>query len=726
MVRIKMLFARIAIIVFAVVAAFYSLYVSSMGRVNVSLGDPEGLVHLLSGLAASMGREGIADMLSRLKSWDMILAALLFASVCLGGELCFQGGKRADLRRRAVRLITPALIVISVLWVLFRLNNTSLFAWSQYIRGNHGFPLFGTARGIRRDEFSLWTPMALSQEYLGWPAVNTLIGNGADVTWVSMGGLPAWNAALPFKPLYWGFLLLGAERGLSFLCISRLVLLFIVSRKTALLYTRNNQAMSFAAAVILTLSPMVQWFISQSIAEILIFGQGMILAVNGLLNSTRTRTMILFALLNSWLLGCLVMVGYPAWIIPAMYIIIAVGICQFSRSSVRNRKKKAGVLFLGLLPSLALLGIIVYSSWDTLQAVRSSIYPGHRLITGGLSDSIAITGEVWNPAFKVDLASIFFPLGTIDFTASNPVDASTFLGFAPAGLVLSVWHQWRERKADPLAIVIISILAFFWLFTFIELPAWFCKLTLLSQCSRPVFPIGLCEIFLLIRARARGGIRNPQLAAVAAGGSTAFNIACILYFRIVQPGTLQLLILTAVYLAVFFFIYFDFHGSGTRLTAFFLCCVLLLAGGFVNPIQAGLDMLDNFTLVRTLKSIENEPDDLYALEGDYPSSEVPLLAGKHCINTDQPYADMERWSAIDPERRFEDVYNRLCHVAVNLVDSEEQTWMKEEGNRIILWLTRDDLSALGVNYLITPRDSLEHASLAAFDEEDGLYVWKLE
>ena len=182
--------------------------------------------------------------------------------------------------------------------------------------------------------------------------------------------------------------------------------------------------------------------------------------------------------------------------------------------------------------------------------------------------------------------------------------------------------------------------------------------------------------------------------------------------------------------------YFCSEGLGTRLlvslglvlntATFFLCCILLLAGGFVNPVQHGLDMIDDYDLVHILKSIENSPDDLYALEGVYPRSDVPLLAGKHCINTDQPYADLERWSAIDPEGKYKDVYNRLCHIAINLAEPGEETDFQEDGNYIILRLTREDLTALGVNYLITPRAFIDHASFIAEADKDNLYIWKLD
>ena len=48
--RVEAVLARIAIVGFAALSAFYSLYVSWAGRLNVETGEPDGLVRALSGL----------------------------------------------------------------------------------------------------------------------------------------------------------------------------------------------------------------------------------------------------------------------------------------------------------------------------------------------------------------------------------------------------------------------------------------------------------------------------------------------------------------------------------------------------------------------------------------------------------------------------------------------------------------------------------------------------
>ena len=65
-------------------------------------------------------------------------------------------------------------------------------------------------------------------------------------------------------------------------------------------------------------------------------------------------------------------------------------------------------------------------------------------------------------------------------------------------------------------------------------------------------------------------------------------------------------------------------------------------------------------------------------------------------------------------------------VAVELAEPGEETDFQAEDNYIFIRLTRENLAALGVNYLITPRSLIEKAEMISYDEKDKLYIWKLE
>ena len=124
------------------------------------------------------------------------------------------------------------------------LNGSSLSIWSNYLKGAEQYkPILGSAREIRSDDWAVWSTFTISQGFSGWPAVSQAIAGGNISTlWISIGGIPAWNLAFLFKPLYWGFLLLGTDRGFSFLF--RIGLL--CSRQTRLLALRAAQTVFFA------------------------------------------------------------------------------------------------------------------------------------------------------------------------------------------------------------------------------------------------------------------------------------------------------------------------------------------------------------------------------------------------------------------------------------------------------------------------------------------------
>ena len=176
------------------------------------------------------------------------------------------------------KLLPGCLAVLALAWILLGLNNSSISLWRQYLQGEYPIALWGQGRLGRSDEWAVWTPMLFSQAAQGFPAVNTAINASAvDPALVAVGGLPAWNLAAVFKPFYWGFLLFGIEAGYSIMTLLRFGGLFAVSYLCARKYTRGSKPLSVAAAFLITLSPYVQWWFSQSICEVLLFAQLIVL-----------------------------------------------------------------------------------------------------------------------------------------------------------------------------------------------------------------------------------------------------------------------------------------------------------------------------------------------------------------------------------------------------------------------------------------------------------------
>lgn len=655
---------------------------------------PSKLGQALSAFASSIGVESwIANRLLIINAKQLFIFLCIFIAFLLLG-LSILHGKTKFIRfcYRYRFYIASAILLVSV---LFKLNGTSLYMWSNYLKGAEQYkPIIGSAKAIRSDEWAVWSVFTISQGFEGWPAVNQAIAGGSISTlWISVGGIPANNIALIFKPLYWGFLLLGTERGFSFLWTLRLLLLFFVSFELAMQYTNKNTWLSFCAAVLLTFSPYVQWWFSQSVAEVLIFSQGMLLCLIAYVQCSNRTKRIFIAALFAYCMGCFVMIAYVSWLISTFYVVLIVALVILISNHKSLRKADIPTLLLPVAIAAAYLLVIALSDKATLISVQNSVYPGERLVTGG--------GLFNTASYFTGLYSLFLPLREAPF--SNSCELSCFLTFAPAGMILACYSIFKSKKKDALSIALIAFEFGCLYFLIVGVPAAFAKATLLSQCSRMNIALGLADSILLFRNLSFS--RGMPLTFVISSTfvSTAYNILMLLHFYQVRELTLVGFIL--LYLAIFYLLFhyqYDF-AVRQRILTFALFCLMLSVGAFVNPIQQGISCVKETNLVKALESIENTADDIYILEGDWPLTDAPLLAGKTCFDSTQVYPNTEKWKAVDATGQYEDIYNRFCHISLNLVDSETR-FLLQQTNHIRIDFCMDDLKTYGIRYLITTKE----------------------
>ena len=615
---------------------------------------------------------------------------------------------RLLIRLKHRKILRVGIVVFALAWTILGLNSSSISLWKLFLLGEQPTALWGSGRAIRSDEWAIWTPMVFSQDALGYPALNTSI-NAANVdpTLIAIGGLPARNLAAVFKPFYWGFLIFGVETGYSMMSLFRFSGLLIVSYLCALQYTKGSRPLSVAAACLITLSPYVQWWYSQSICEVLLFPQMIVLCWITALKEKIPWQQILWGIAAAWSFGCFIMIVYPAWQIPAAYLLLAVLVLIV----IRHRKEiNIGFTVRILAPlslTLILLFFIFRGSWDTLMSVKNSVYPGQRLYTGGNRPQNLFTG----------LFSLIFPF-RFEIEGTNACELSDFLSFAPAGIILAVTRRITTKEKDPLAAILIGFIAVFSLLSFVRLPAWLTQATLLSQCTRPAFIIGLCDLLLLIRTLAHGdsarfSLRTGLLLALACAALSTG----VMYLTIHPPKVYLLLLIPA---AVWAF-WLIFSGISRKLTAVTFCLLAVIGGLFVNPVQKGFSDIRKLPTVSLVQSAGLDPETaVIAVEADWPVPNSLLLAGYKVLDSTQPYADPDRWAAIDPDRKWMNVYNRLCNYSLTVSDETDlQLPKKGEVNVQKLLLTIEDLKKLEVNTLLTQE---EYPELQLIADDD---IWKL-
>ena len=205
-------------------------------------------------------------------------------------------------------------------------------------------------------------------------------------------GQPSYAVATLFRPFLWGYLLLGAERGLAFFWDARMLCMMLVGFEFSRLLSKDD-GLCALGSLMCTLSPATQWwFAVNGAAELLIFGEGLVLTLHSLLNAETGRGRWGMSAILAWLCGSYLLILYPAWQVPFFWIFLALGIWVCvewaKRTDGDKRHKQMRSICTPLIVCVAavvllLLAYVLWYSKDTVAAVMGSVYPGARNERGG-------------------------------------------------------------------------------------------------------------------------------------------------------------------------------------------------------------------------------------------------------------------------------------------------------------------------------------------------------
>ena len=650
----------------------------------------------------------------------------------------------------------PIALVLLVGLVVAGVSGSSLALWGTLLDGSTNADLqgvlLGIPRSIRSDEFAVFTPMAFSQSHNAYASISEITrGVPTDLTLIY--AQPSWALSTVFRPFLWGYLVLGSARGLSFFWYGRAIALFLVSFEFGRFITRDNRSAALAYALLVSLSPIVQWWFSvNGTVELLVFSQGGILAFGSFLRATSLARRVSMAALAAYAAGCFVMIIYPAWQVSFAYVIVAFCIADVVYCRMHDRGALARgigvgrafasywlVLLCMLAVVFALIGVCLMSSQDVIQAVGNTAYPGKRVETGG---GLAPLLFDW-------VGSWLYPLAA-DQVVPNACERASAFTLFPLGALIGVAALVKRR--DPYLIALFVAGTILLAFGLMGFPEWLAKVTLLSNVTtqRLVFALGVVNIVLLVRGcailnesanegeapavKTRGvGVRSQEARASSTRGasvrdkgasvaenpwskrlpvgvlvafSVAFGVFAAFMMWLNSPAMAftLFLVLAAVLVALATFAALSFAAG--RSGASNLACVavvLALAGLCVNPLQQGVSALeDNAVLQEAAHIVEQEPDAVWA-GSSWLAGQALITTGAHTISSVAIYPDLNTWQAIDPTGTFEDTYNRYAHIAVN--PTQGATSFTLEGpDSFAVDLNANDTEKLGIDYWLAEDD----------------------
>lgn len=597
--------------------------------------------------------------------------------------------------------------LLLIMLVSFKISGSSMGCWKLFLGDGESGIRLGEPRVWRSDEWGTLTPLCFRQQYNTLGAYNRYSQTLGSILTDNMlvYGQPSWDVLTLFRPFYWGYLFFGSERGLSWFWCSRMIVLFLSWFELGMLITDGQKKLSVMLSVCVSFAPFLQWwFAINGLVEMLIYGACFVLGSNYLVSRAFNPRKIAVAVGMAVCAVGYVLTFYPTWMVPVAWgfvpLFLWVVIWKFNRNVLRRVDVVPWLLIFVI--TAAGLTVLAVTSWDVIKAELNSVYPGNAPSSSGG------TGLWWMMKYPISLVSRFSMNELI-------VENSSIICFAPAGVVLALWVIIKEKKKDPLLILLLGMNLFLAWYYCVGIPKWLAKMLLLSfvNSNRGPQVLGFLRLTLFVRAVAlKEKAPKRWLAALAAVISSAVPMRLALGFTKYEPGGLRyeyfdtaekILVVWAI-IAVVFYLLYRARKSKYTMAVLGVCTVVLASSIWINPVAKGVPEITKSETMQQIRDLVKEDPQAIWLVVDmaYPATNIPAMAGADCLNTTQTYPQKTRWEMLDPEGEYEDIYNRYCHIRASLGSKTMLELVSTD--YVEVTLSPEDLKKLNIRYIVSTND----------------------
>lgn len=597
--------------------------------------------------------------------------------------------------------------LLLIMLVSFKISGSSMGCWKLFLGDGESGIRLGEPRVWRSDEWGTLTPLCFRQQYNTLGSYNRYSQTLGSILTDNMlvYGQPSWDILTLFRPFYWGYLFFGSDRGLSWFWCSRLIVLFLSWFELGMLITDGQKKLSVMLSICVSFAPFLQWwFAINGLVEMLIYGACFVLGSNYLVSRAFNPRKIAVAVGMAVCAVGYVLTFYPTWMVPVAWgfvpLFLWVVIWKFDRKVLRRVDVVPWLLIFVI--TAAGLTVLAVTSWDVIKAELNSVYPGNAPSSSGG------TGLWWMMKYPISLVSRFSMNELI-------VENSSIICFAPAGFILALWVIIKEKKKDPLLILLLGMNLFLAWYYCVGIPKWLAKMLLLSfvNSNRGPQVLGFLRLTLFVRAVAlKEKAPKRWLAALAAVISSAVPMRLALGFTKYEPGGLRyeyfdtaekILVVWAI-LAVVFYLLYRARKSKYTMAVLGVCTVVLASSIWINPVAKGVPEITKSETMQQIRDLVKEDPKAIWLVVDmaYPATNIPAMAGADCLNTTQTYPQKTRWEMLDQEGEYEDIYNRYCHIRASLGSKTMLELVSTD--YVEVTLSPEELKKLNIRYIVSTND----------------------
>lgn len=588
---------------------------------------------------------------------------------------------------------------------------------SEYI-----MPVFGEPRPIRTDEWAVRTPAKLSRQYGNnmYDKYNTIL-RGTESVDTSLTEVTSDISVLK-NPFNLGMLLFGPEIGFGFETFGRIISTFIIGIEFFLILTKKNKIISCVGATMVTFSSYIFWWNIYWVMPLM----GFFVCIFHYVNYGEQHQESCMEI-KKWSLAIgagifasgFVCVLYPAFQVPAAYIILSLCAWIFTnywkqiKAFDKHDYMKIGVAILMFL-IISIVYLLDLSEYNI--AIMNTVYPGRRINTGGNGLS-----KLFN-YFSNSL------LPYKEFT--NQSEAATFLTFFPLPIIIALLCWWKKKDKKDIIFYLLVVLFPLLIYSVFGFPELLAKLTLMSYTigERNDDICGFIQIILIIICMSR--LNEQRLTKkhfailisilimglgwhyVTQSFGNAITFGYSLYMLVVTFSVCMLLLCSN-------------SKRAQHILSVILVSVSLGSTMTIHPLMKTFDVIKSKPLSLKIQEItEMEPESKWIAYDNTLLSGFMVSSGASTYNSVNFYPNFDFWNKIDPDKQYEDVYNRYAHIT--FVFTEEETHVETlYPDAIKLELNYNDLPLIDVDYICSLYPLNDRNELKLIYEESGAYIYQV-
>lgn len=626
-------------------------------------------------------------------------------------------------------------LVIFVIAVACNINFSSMHIWRNFLHEDAGSrPLFGTAREIRADEWLVQTPALLAQtknpEGYSLKNEHVMQGNGSML----LTNAAVWDITTISKPLIWGFLLFGAEYGVSWWWMVRVLLLLMGSFEIARIISKKDNLLSLTGMFLLGLAPAMLWWLSTSIVDTYIFGMAIVVLFYYYMEHLQWKLWkkLCIALGMLITIPAFVFAIYPAYQVPLALVMAVFILYAWIKYGKELKKQDYIIMGMTIVGVVVILGYFLMVAWPGIQTMMSTVYPGSRFETGG---------NYTLRQFVAGFTNIFLPY-TDDI--ANPCEISTYL-YPVCGLFVLLIYYFKNKKesvsrklsreeiADKfLEIALMLLFAFFLVWLYVGFHRLLAKFSFLSMSptERTAIVCNFIGVLLLL-----GLLKKFE-------GKTIFNKVQAVIFSVCITFIAYVLIKNSTYASFFTTVKLEIFSVllwvmtytvvtvNKKAFCYTMCIVSVIAGIAINPICTGLDIFYETQVAEQIQQIvEKDPEALWIGRYNW-SGQYALANGANVLNGVNLYPNFTWLKIVDPTGKDEQVYNRYAHIGILLSDHTEFRLLTQDSYEVEL--TYQNLKDIGACYYFTDTkcssqiEEQFHLKIQYEDDEKLQYIYQIE